>query len=233
MTFKLKSSWQEVSISEYFQYLEILKSSVLTEFNKKIMILALFSGVEDDYFDDLMPKDIEHYYKNLEFLFTTPSADLKDTYVIGNRSYKLIKEVKNLTAGQFIDLDNANSKAETRLFNLSKSLSAVLLPLKLKDHSNELITEKYCETPLEETQDNILNNCSIADAFAVSVFFCQLQAAFANATSLYLQIQLLYQEALALQKLKQLETDPHIPKRLQTKIHQDQTKIVSMLSGHG
>ena len=239
----IKKSWNEVSISMYHDYLDILDDPNFNDFDKRIRILELFTGVENGYFDNQKPKDVQHLFDSLNFLLETPNSELKDYYIIGNKKYKLIKQVSELTAGQFVDLENANQKPETRLDNLHISLSAVLLPCKELTNIQKLANksglktfprlEKYCETPLKETQENIYKNCSIADAFAISVFFCTLFKAFTNCIQLYLAIMSKNKLAQALKKLRKISNDPKIPQDLKMKMMETEKKILSEAGGIG
>ena len=82
----------QVSVSQYWDYMEIIESPNINDFDKRVRILVLFAGVPNNHFDEQTPKEVEHLFKSLEFLQTAPVADLKEYYQIGKVKYRSTAE---------------------------------------------------------------------------------------------------------------------------------------------
>jgi hypothetical protein len=147
-------------------------------------------------------------------LKTEIAGDLQDYYTIAGKKYKLVRNLDNLTAGQFIDLMNYTKDPSLIMDNLHLALTVFLIPcndLKPKEvlfnsvydwisrskigqrlarkwHLNPFVEkpEMYLQTPSSLTSEIFYNHLSIADATAISVFFYQLGTLFAMSTKDYL-----------------------------------------------
>lgn len=225
---------KDISIAQYHEYLNI-REAPFNDFDKHIRILELVEGVESGFFNNKFPKEVENLYNFIDFSLENSDLPLKDSYQIGNVKYKLIKEVSKLSAGQYIDAEKSNNDPENRIDNLHIFLSTVLLPCKKLSFFQRLVNktglkifpevEPYGKTPLEETQENILQNFNVAEANSISVFFCTLQKAFENAILIYSQVKMLPKLLQALKRLKEIEENPKTPKNLKTKAKKIQDNL--------
>lgn len=227
MTLQIKNSWDEVTIAEFCEIQDIMNSLNYNELEKKIKVLAVLAGVKDDEFDSYLMTEIHEMFKNLEFLQYEPTADVRDYYVIGGKRYKLIKNVNELTAGQFIDLSNYTKDKSMIADNMHLIIATLLLPApftpaqkldwkkrllnkairyakkgkgaeylkkkgvdEFKPEFVDLPVEKYLQTPLNETAENIFENMPISQAMGISVFFYLLLTAFLEVTQTSLESEL-------------------------------------------
>lgn len=217
---------KDISIAKYHEYLNI-REAPFNDFDKHIRILELVEGVESGYFDSKFPKEIENLYNFIDFSLENADLPLKEYYQIGNVKYKFIREVSKLSAGQYIDLEKANSDAENRIDSLHIFLSTVLLPCRKLTFFQRLVNktglklfpevEKYGETPLEETQQNILENFNVAEANSISVFFCTLLKVFENAILIYSQALMIPKLLQALKTSNEIWQNPKNPPELRMK----------------
>lgn len=191
--FPIKDSWSKVTIADYMRIYE-LQNSKLNILEKQVKILAVLANVPDKNFNELPIAAIGKLFAPLQFLSTVPKAELKQVYEIGNRKYKLVKDAKDLTTGQMIDLLHYTKERdeESLISNLHLILTTVLLPCKqIRLYTGAKVkdpkTEKYLETSYEETALNFLENMNIEDALSISLFFCRVSTISSLAIKTYLE----------------------------------------------
>jgi len=207
MTLQIKTGWEQVTIEDFMQITSAINDSSVNELEKKIHILAVLAGVEESAFNDYPISEVHKLFKQIDWIYTEPKGNIQDYYIIGERKYKLIKQVKDLNAAQFIDLSSYTKDPDLVLENIDKICAVLLLPVKSiplkKRLLNKVIsgiknkkfqshlrkqgikvftepTETYMETPIQETEENIFNRMMISDALGISVFFCLLSNSFIN-----------------------------------------------------
>jgi hypothetical protein len=223
---KIKKSWSEITVSDFFEIRAIQTNEKIHEFDKRIKLLAFLSGKEDHYFDSFPLREVTDLYNTLTFIDQKPSALLKEYYQIGKVKYQLIPRIENLTYGQLMDLNLYNKNIDLDLDNIHRTLSVVLMPVKplttadiiynaiyrctpkkLREGLNmtfrEGITEKYMESPIEKTMNNIYDNLSIESAMSIGLFFCLVEKSYSICTLYYLEQECKEKLRLALMKLKE------------------------------
>ena len=199
---KIKDSWKDISLEDFYLIQGLLTSDdkdEFDEFEKKIKIICILSGVPETYFDDYTLNQVKELFSSLKFLMEEPKGDIQDYYIINGKEYKLCTTIKGLTAGQFIDLNNFIKDKDQIIDNLPGICSVLLIPtVKLsrkKRLFNKLFSiaashprskqylekrgikaftpeaEKYLQTDIEETTDNIFKFLSIEQGMGISTFF--------------------------------------------------------------
>ena len=152
--------------------------------------------------------------RSLDFLETEPKADIQDYYTIGGIKYKLIKEVKDITVDRFNDLSSYIKDKNLLMDNLHLSMTTLLIPVKQGKKKEKL--EKYLESPLEFTAENIWNNMRIVDAMGIQLFFCLLCNFFSETTRIYLEEETKLKLNSVLKTLKPMESNPKIKIPMET-----------------
>jgi hypothetical protein len=250
----IKSSWNEVSIADFFILDAINKDRHLTLTEKNLKILSVISGKGENEFRHLRTEDIKTFLdKKAAFLKEEIAGDLKDYYSIAGRTYKLTRNLDNLAAGQFIDLMNYTKDPELIMDNLHLALTVFLIPCIDLKHKEALFNslhkkltrfkrgqriaqkwrlkafvekpENYLQTPASETSEIFFNHLSIADATTISVFFYQLGTLFALSTRDYLLGKLQNQLTSVSKTLNNQQKTPEIQKLVQ--------QITSLQDGPG
>lgn len=125
---KVKQSWNEVTIKDFFHITSILKDDVLNDLEKKIAVLAVLAGIDETELDSYPISEVHKMFREVEFIYEQPKGEVKDYYFIGGKRYKLVKEVNRLTAAQFVDLSAYSKTSEDIIENLHLICTTLLLP---------------------------------------------------------------------------------------------------------
>ncbi|HEY4876895.1 MAG TPA: hypothetical protein VIH86_15050 [Puia sp.] len=205
---KLKDTWNEISLATFLELAQVDEAPT-NDLEKDIAKLSILAEVERNYFDSYPASEIKKFSHVLDFLETEPTAEVKPFYFIGDKKYKFISQIKDLTAGQFVDVMNIAKDKTNFNEKLHTLISIFLLPVRKAtlferlQYGKKEITEKYLETPQEQTAENILQNMMIPDVMGLSVFFCQILRGFVNSIKDYLEKKTLTQSKSVLTMLKE------------------------------
>lgn len=176
MDIKIKSNWESVTISEYIQIKDIIKSDI--ESDTLLKIGSIMSILTNSTLDEVMNWKLDIYnqvVKYIGFVNTevTPSK-IKKVYEIGGKLF-IIKDIKEFNTRQYIDLVTIIQHNHKNIFdNIHKILSTLLIPAK---ESNNFFGKKYveCESygkyDIKDVEDYILDNMSIVDSLSIMNFF--------------------------------------------------------------
>jgi hypothetical protein len=188
----IKDCWKEITISDYFQMQDILENKNMNALEKQLKILMLISDITEDDLDQMTIIDSDLYLDVLKFMKEEVKGNVKDEYIIKGKKYKLVKDLKTLSAGQFIDLEHFVKENEDNL-KLPEIISTLLLPVqttkKMLIWKEERI-EKYMETDREVTINHIIENMNIEDAMGIMVFFYLLSIVSTWTIQSYLALEL-------------------------------------------
>jgi hypothetical protein len=204
----LKTSWETVSIKDYMAYTMILEDKNTSEFEKTLDILGLMCGMSRENLMPMPARDIMPLFSKLTFLSEKPKSDVKEFYDIGGIKYKLISDVRQMTAGQFIDLSHYTKDPNLIIDNLHLICATLMLPVKQyrgKKFMDKIETERYLETPIAVTSENLYENMPIQEAIGISNFFTCLYSLFTEIMRLYSKEMSQKRLKLALETLKQSE----------------------------
>lgn len=203
MELTLKTSWSAVTIADYMNYKNALDNPNTNEFEKNLDVLAIILGVDRATLMPLPAGQILPLLDRMSFLITPPTSDPRSYYDIGGRKFKLVMNVKDLTAGQFIDLSHYTKDPELVLDNLHSICATLLIPVKpYKGKKSDIPVEKYGETPVNETAEFLYNNMSIEEAIGISSFFTLLYDLFTQITKRFLETEMRIQLSKASKMLK-------------------------------
>ena len=143
---------------------------------------------------DLTPLSIEevNIYKSLVYkLLSVPPKDtLEDVYYIGGVRYRLITDLKQLTFGEFLDIEFILSGENLNIWDVIHQLLGILLREEVKVKKS--IFSKSTFKILEHNADNVFKNAelfdkvlSVNDVYGFATFFL-LQGMVYSQTLLYL-----------------------------------------------
>lgn len=239
-------SWNDITVEFFFMLKAIEEDLNLSAIQKQVKTLSYLSGQPE--VEILKLKDISEYFeKELAFLRTeVGKGDLKEFYYINDKKYKLIRQINDLTAGQFIDLQTYVKNGDNTLDNLHLILTVFLIPVKdltpkevinnkvhsllsriksgkrliksLKWKYKEGIPENYMKTPVAVTSEELYQHMKITDAMSIMVFFCLLWECFAITMETYLEETKRKQLAKVSQTLNSLPQTEEVNK-IKSKIH--------------
>lgn len=185
-------NWNNTTILEYIQIMDILKSN-LGEVQKLNGIIAILTGLtEEELVSKIDYKKYQTLLGSLDFLKDKPTSQLKPEYEINGVIYKVFYNMNKISTAQYIDLLTLTKKEDEFLPNLHKVLSLFLIPTKEKKtiFGKRNVPLKYGSYDVEEVADILLNNLTIDIANELMVFFYRSFESLMKATLRYMIRQL-------------------------------------------
>jgi hypothetical protein len=209
----VKDSWTKVTVEEFLILEELEKDREISVLDRQIKTISLLTDSTEESIRRLTLIEIqEKYDKDFNFLNTPIRADLKDYYHIGNRKYKLIRDINQLTIGQYGDFDKLVEDRERVMEKIHLILTVFLIPCKSKTLIQKIIekaglykwpeTEEYLDTPSKITSEEIYYRMMVSDAMSICLFFCAVERTYSSLTEIYLQVVKIRKLLLVLNKLK-------------------------------
>lgn len=121
----MKSNWKEITVNEFIQLEQLLKSDI-PESYRTANIVALLSNKSLDEVEDLPISTFMSLSKNISFIQEQPKYnDVEKEYTINNRVYELHADVTQISTAQYIDYQNYSKEEEK---DITKLLSCWLIP---------------------------------------------------------------------------------------------------------
>lgn len=166
-------NYKKLNVKKYLE-LQSIDIEGKEEIDVQVSILSILYDMTED---DVLNLPIPEYKKLVQsssFLINPPIPynNIPDTISINNKKYKVIKDIKKMTAGQYIDYQNYITDKTPKI--LPYLLSCFLIPQ----------NKKYGED-LEEVINDI-GYLSILDAISLSAFFLKKWESSTRATLIYL-----------------------------------------------
>lgn len=169
----IKKNWNEVTILEYIQIMDILKTDN-DELDKVAGIVSILTNLEMKTILELDLKVFQSLASNIQFINILPTVKLQPIYKIKDTIFKVNYNLNKISTQQYIDMLHLSQK--DFITNIHKVLSLFLIPATEKKTilGKKYVTEKYGSYDIEEVADLILNNLTIDIAYELMVFFCKL-----------------------------------------------------------
>lgn len=166
-------NYKKLSIRKYIE-LQEMELEGREEIDVQVNILSILNDMTEDEICDLPLDEYKKLVVASSFLKTppVPNDKIADTITINKTKYNVIKNIKKLTAGQYIDYQNYIKNKDLKM--LPYILSVFIIP----------DGKKYGDN-LEETIEDIYN-LSIIDAISLSAFFLRKWESLTKATLIYL-----------------------------------------------
>ena len=155
-------NWTDVSLKKYIELKDLYLDSELSDEDRLIYQIKILFDVN---LLKLKPTELHKYINEMKFLGEkVPKVKLKSTYVLGENTYVLKKDLKDFSVAQWVDWNNF-LKEGSDIDNYAKLLSVFFFPegKDVKDYG-----EGY---DIEQVRQDINNHLSIADASSLAAFF--------------------------------------------------------------
>lgn len=173
-------NWNDISIKQYNDIKNLYLDTELSDEDRLILQINILFGVDAL---KLKTTELHKYVNEMKFLATKPpKMKLKKEYQLGNNTYTLKKELKDVTVAQWIDWQNF-LKDGSDTDNYANLLSIFFFPKGEKEYG-----ENY---DIEQVRSDINNHLSIAEAMSISSFFLTYQKALSIRFLLYTRKQTL------------------------------------------
>lgn len=166
-------NYKKLNVSKYIE-LQNIDIEGKEEVDIQVNILSILYDMSEDEILELPIPEYKKLVVGSSFLTTppTPYDKIPDTIIINKKKYSVIKDIKKMSAGQYIDYQNYIKDKSPKM--LPFLLSCFLIPN----------GKKYGDG-LEEVLEDI-NNLSILDAISLSAFFLKKWESLTKATLIYL-----------------------------------------------
>lgn len=156
-------SYDKLSIGKWQEILEISETIGMSEEEKNIAVIAVLNDLTEDEVLNLPLSQFAELNKATAFLTQLPQKRLMaDKYILGDTEFKVLINLTQMTAGQYIDYQTYVKDPDN---NLVQIISIFLIP------KGKKYNEDY---DMAEVHKLIREHLSIVDAMSISAFFLLL-----------------------------------------------------------
>lgn len=153
-------NWTELSLKKYNEIKDLYLDTELSDEDRLLYQIRILFDVDPL---KLKTTELRKYIDKMKFLGEkVPKVKLKSTYQLGENTYVLKKELKDLSVAQWIDFQNF-LKDGSDTDNYANLLSIFFFPKGETEYG-----ENY---DIEQVRQDINNHLSIAEAMSISSFF--------------------------------------------------------------
>ena len=153
-------NWNDISIKQYNSIKDLYLDENLSDEDRLILQINILFGVDAL---KLKTTELHKYVNDMKFLGSKiPKMKLKKEYQLGNNTYTLKKDLRDVRVAQWIDWQNF-LKDGSDTDNYANLLSIFFFPKGETEYG-----ENY---DIEEVRRDINNHLSIAEAMSISSFF--------------------------------------------------------------
>jgi len=173
-------NWKSITVGQ-FKIVDSIIQSDLSEDDKNIELVAqLFNYSEEEI--NLMPiSKFAEKLNSIQFLRETPPTDKLPNYIFLNRKfYKVIKNLTDITAGQYADLKEYTKVKEDINSKLNLILTTFIVPCTWYGSP-----KKYNGERIPKQADDF-DEMPMSIAYSLAVFFCNLFPQLIEATEIYM-----------------------------------------------
>ena len=153
-------NWTDISINQYNNIKDLYLDTELSDEDRLILQINILFGVDAL---KLKTTELHKYVNEMKFLATKPpKMKIKKEYQLGNNTYILKKDLRDVRVAQWLDWQNfLKDGGDTD--NYANLLSIFFFPKGETEYG-----ENY---DIEEVRRDINNHLSIAEAMSISSFF--------------------------------------------------------------
>ena len=154
-------NWTELSLKKYNEIKDLYLDTELSDEDRLILQINILFGVDAL---KLKTSELHKYVNEMKFLGEkVPKMKIKKEYQLGNNTYTLKKELKDVTVAQWLDWQNFLKDGGGDTDNYANLLSIFFFPKGETEYG-----ENY---DIEQVRSDINNHLSIAEAMSISSFF--------------------------------------------------------------
>ena len=154
-------NWTELSLKKYNEIKDLYLDTDLSDEDRLILQINILFGVDAL---KLKTSELHKYVNEMKFLGEkVPKMKIKKEYQLGNNTYTLKKELKDVTVAQWLDWQNFLKDGGGDTDNYANLLSIFFFPKGETEYG-----ENY---DIEQVRSDINNHLSIAEAMSISSFF--------------------------------------------------------------
>ena len=162
--YEIIDNWNELPLRKYLRVLQDINDAVENNISPYYLSVAIIANLADIDTDDVMKmplKTFQDLENTIQFLQKEPEKTYKTELNLNGNNYTIVKDAKNVTTAQFIDIQELTKKENYKPENFEKVLSAVIVPK----------GKVYGDYDIEAVQNDILVHLSTADALDILFFY--------------------------------------------------------------
>ena len=173
-------NWTDISIKQYNEIKDLYLDTDLSDEDRLILQIRILFDVDPL---KLKTTELHKYVNDMKFLGEkVPKMKLKKEYQLGNNTYTLKKDLRDVRVAQWIDFQNF-LKDGSDTDNYANLLSVFFFPKGETEYGDGY--------DIEQVRSDINNNLSIAEAMSISSFFLTYRKALSIRFLLYTRKQTL------------------------------------------
>ena len=154
-------NWTDISIKQYNEIKDLYLDTELSDEDRLILQINILFGIDAL---KLKTSELHKYINEMKFLGSKiPKMKLKKEYQLGNNTYVLKKDLRDVRVAQWIDFQNFLKDSGGDTDNYANLLSVFFFPKGETEYG-----ENY---DIEQVRQDINNYLSIAEAISISSFF--------------------------------------------------------------
>ena len=174
-------NWTELSLKKYNDIKDLYLDTELSDEDRLIYQIRILFDVDPL---KLKTNELHKYINEMKFLGEkVPKVKLKSTYKLGENTYTLKKDLRNLTVAQWLDWQNFLKDGGSDTNNYPNLLSIFFFPKDVDEYGDGY--------DIEQVRSDINNYLSIAEALSISSFFLTYQKTSLLLSLLYTKKQIL------------------------------------------
>jgi hypothetical protein len=156
--------WDKLTVGQFISIYDIELNANLNIIEKQQKMLSIVEGKPESYYDNFKYRDlISEYGEKLSFFDNMPEAKPVDFLQVGDKRYKFVHELHEITAGQYIDILAFSGE----IMQLNKIAACFFLPMEGKRY------QPYGKIPHDVVAEDLLD-AKFLDVYGCMLFFCQL-----------------------------------------------------------
>ena len=207
-------NYNKLSIGKFMEIQDI-DFTGMEEIDIQVSLIAILNDMTEDEVMDLPLNDYKDCVRKLKFLATKPEPKNKvpKAVKLDGKEYTVIKDIKEMTAGQYIDYQNYLTHKDNKY--LPHILSCFIIPK----------GEKYGDSNLMEIIEIIKTELPIGIALTMSAFFLKKWESLTKGTLTFLGLKMKW--------MMKKEKNQEVKKKMQMAIKNLTTLRNSIDSGVG
>lgn len=156
--------WDKLTVGQFISLYDIEVNANLNIIEKQQKMLSIVEGKPESYYDNFKYRDlISEYGEKLSFFDNIPDTKPVDFLQVGDKRYKFVHELHEITAGQYIDILAFSGE----IMQLNKIAACFFLPMEGKRY------QPYGKIPHDVVAEELLE-AKFLDVYGCMLFFCQL-----------------------------------------------------------
>lgn len=157
-------TYKDISIKKYLELIQLVEDSDVKDLlSIQVSEIAILFGLDENTVLNMKLDDYQDKVRQISFLSQAPKPNPRrlNSIVIAGKKFDVVKDVKNMTAGQFIDYNTFVGFKDDKY--IPHLISVFVIPQ----------GKKYGEYDQDEHIEFLANNLDIQTAMDICFFFLQ------------------------------------------------------------